>query len=320
MENTTHKRIISPIPIADLRKELTRDKFIRKTNHGGNSIYCITAHDSPNLMQEIGRLRELTFRSAGGGTGQEVDIDEFDTCENPYKQLIVWNPKRKEIIGGYRFILGSDAIKDGKGKTCLATRHLFNFSDKFMLEYMPYTIELGRSFIQPNYQSTGTDRRGIFALDNIWDGLGSLTVIYPQTKYFFGKVTMYPDFNREARNLILYFLKKYFGDKENLITPIYPLTIDTPEEELEKTFTSENYLENYKILSQKVRTLGENIPPLINSYMNLSPTMKVFGTALNDEFGNVEETGLIITIKDIYAVKKDRHILTFKIGKRVFKF
>lgn len=320
MENIQHKRIISPIPLADLRKELTRDKFIRKTNHGGNSIYCITAQDSPNVMQEIGRLRELTFRSAGGGTGQEVDIDEFDTCENPYKQLIVWNPKRKEIVGGYRFILGSEAIKDGKDKACLATKHLFNFSDKFMHEYMPYTIELGRSFIQPNYQGTGTDRRGIFALDNIWDGLGSLTVIYPQIKYFFGKVTMYPDFNREARNLILYFLKKYFGDKENLITPIYPLTIDKQEEELEKTFTSENYLENYKILSQKVRALGENIPPLINSYMNLSPTMKVFGTALNDEFGNVEETGLIITIKDIYAVKKDRHILTFKIGKRVFKF
>lgn len=320
MENTQYKRIISPVPLANLIKELTRDKFIRKTNHGNNSIYCITAHDSPNVMQEIGRLRELTFRSAGGGTGQEVDIDEFDTCENPYKQLIVWNPKRKEIVGGYRFILGSDAIKDSKGKASLATSHLFNFSDKFMQEYMPYTIELGRSFIQPNYQSTGADRRGIFALDNIWDGLGSLTIIYPQIKYFFGKVTMYPDFNREARNLILYFLKKYFGDKENLITPIYPLTIDTPEEELEKIFISDNYLENYKILSQKVRSLGENIPPLINSYMNLSPTMKVFGTALNNEFGNVEETGLIITIKDIYAVKKNRHILTFKIGRRIFKF
>lgn len=320
MDNNQHKRIIPPVPLNLIKKELTRDKFIRKTNHGGNYIYCITAHDSPNVMQEIGRLRELTFRSSGGGTGLEVDIDEFDTCEKPYKQLIVWNPKRKEIVGGYRFILGKEAMRDANGKIKLATSHLFNFSDKFMNEYMPYTIELGRSFIQPNYQSTGTDRRGIFALDNIWDGLGSLTVIYPEIKYFFGKVTMYPDFNRQARDLILFFLNKYFSDNENLITPIYPLKIETPVEELEKVFTSDNYLENYKILSQKVRALGETIPPLINSYMNLSPTMKVFGTALNHEFGNVEETGLIITIKDIYAVKKDRHILTFKIGKRVFKF
>jgi len=320
MENHQHKRIIPPVPLNLIKKELTREKFIRKTNHGGNYIYCITAHDSPNVMQEIGRLRELTFRSSGGGTGLEVDIDEFDTCEKPYKQLIVWNPKRKEIVGGYRFILGKEAMRDANGKIKLATSHLFNFSEKFMNEYMPYTIELGRSFIQPNYQSTGTDRRGIFALDNIWDGLGSLTVIYPDIKYFFGKVTMYPDFNRQARDLILFFLNKYFSDKENLITPIYPLKIETPIEELEKVFTYDNYLENYKILSQKVRALGETIPPLINSYMNLSPTMKVFGTALNDEFGNVEETGLIITIKDIYAVKKDRHILSFKIGKRVFKF
>ncbi|NSW46394.1 MAG: GNAT family N-acetyltransferase [Bacteroidales bacterium] len=320
MDNNQPKRIIPPVPIDLIKKELTRDKFIRKTNHGGNLIYCITAHDSPNIMREIGRLREITFRSSGGGTGQEVDIDEFDTCERPYKQLIVWNPKRKEIIGGYRFMLGNEAIKDENGKIKLATSHLFNFSDKFLNEYLPYTIELGRSFIQPNYQSTSGDRRGIFALDNIWDGLGSLTVIYPHMKYFFGKVTMYPDFNRQARDLILYFLNKYFRDQENLITPIYPLKIETPLEELEKVFTGNNYLENYKILSQKVRALGENIPPLINSYMNLSPTMKVFGTALNDEFGNVEETGLIITIKDIYAVKKDRHILTFKIGKRVFKF
>lgn len=319
MNNIQHKRIIPPVPIADLKKELTSDKFIRKTNHGGNLIYCITAHNSSNVMQEIGRLRELTFRSAGGGTGKEVDIDEFDTGDIPYKQLIVWNPKREEIIGGYRFILGSEALKKGKDKAFLATKHLFNFSDKFIEEYMPYTIELGRSFIQPNYQSTSPDRRGIFALDNLWDGLGSLTVIYPHIKYFFGKVTMYPDFNRKARDLILYFLKKYFGDKENLITPIYPVTIDTPLEELEQIFTSENYFENYKILSQKVRTLGENIPPLINSYMNLSPTMKTFGTALNKKFGNVEETALLITIQDIYAVKKDRHILTFKIGKRIFK-
>ncbi|MCX7861612.1 MAG: hemolysin, partial [Bacteroidales bacterium] len=215
-------------------------------------------------------------------------------------------------------ILGSEAIYNGKVN--LATSHLFNFSEKFINEYLPYTIELGRSFIQPNYQSTGADRKGIFALDNLWDGLGSLTVIYPHVKYFFGKVTMYPDFNKKARDLIIYFLKKYFGDTEQLLTPIYPVQCQHTEEELEKELNGANYLENYKILSQKVRQLGEVIPPLINSYMNLSPTMKVFGTALNKEFGNVEETGLLITISDIYNTKKDRHILTFKIGKRVFKF
>lgn len=318
MDQQYPKRIIPPVPFDLIKKELTKDKFIRKTNHGGNLIYCVTAHDSPNIMREIGRLRELTFRSAGGGTGKEVDIDEFDTAPVPYKQLIVWNPKRKEIVGGYRFILGSECIINEKIN--LATSHLFNFSDKFINEYLPYTIELGRSFVQPNYQSSGAERKGLFALDNLWDGLGSLIVIFPKVKYFFGKVTMYPNFNRRARNLILYFLKKYFGDKEQLVTPIEPIIIETPDDELEKEFTGINYHENYKILSQKVRSLGEIIPPLINSYMNLSPTMKVFGTALNKEFGNVEETGLLITIDDIYNAKKDRHVLTFKIGNRIFRF
>ncbi len=313
------KRIIPPISVDLIKKELTKDKFIRRTNHGGNLIYCITAHDSPNVMREIGRLRELTFRSAGGGTGEEIDIDEFDTAPVPYKQLIVWNPKREEIVGGYRFILGSECIVNNN-KVNLATSRLFNFNEKFINEYLLYTIELGRSFVQPNYQSSGIERKGIFALDNLWDGLGSLIVIFPNIKYFFGKVTMYPNFNRNARNLILYFLKKYFGDEENLVTPIEPILIEANNKDLEMEFTGSNYHENYKILSQKVRSFGEIIPPLINSYMNLSPTMKVFGTALNREFGNVEETGLLITINDIYNAKKDRHVLTFKIGNRVFRF
>lgn len=312
------KRIISPVPINLIKKELTQDKFIRHSNFGNNLIFCVNANNSPNIMLEIGRLRELSFRNAGGGTGNEVDIDDCDTGEKPYQQLIVWDPKRKEILGGYRYIHGKNAPVGPDGKVVLSTSSLFNFSDTFLNEYMPFTIELGRSFVQPNYQSTGNDRKGLFALDNLWDGLGALTIIHPDLKYFFGKVTMYPDFNRKARDMILYFLKKYFGDKENLVTPIIPLKVETPDSDLEKFFPSNNYLEDYKILSQNVRNLGENIPPLINSYMNLSPTMKTFGTAINNHFGEVEETGLIVTIKDIYNVKKDRHILTFKVANRVF--
>ena len=312
------KRIISPIPVKLIKQELTQDKFIRHSNYGNNQIFSVNAQNSPNIMLEIGRLRELAFRSAGGGTGNEVDIDESDSGKNSYQQLIVWDPKRKEILGGYRYILGKNAPVGPDGKVILSTSSLFHFSDKFLQEYMPYTIELGRSFVQPNYQSSGADRKGLFALDNLWDGLGALTIIHPDLKYFFGKVTMYPDFNRKARDMILYFLKKYFSDSEQLVTPIIPLNIDTKESELEQLFSSTEYLENYKILSQTVRSLGETIPPLINSYMNLSPTMKVFGTAINDHFGEVEETGLIVTIKDIYNVKKDRHILTFKLANRVF--
>ncbi|MDR3133276.1 MAG: GNAT family N-acetyltransferase [Prevotellaceae bacterium] len=295
--------VIQPIPKQILRAELTTEKFVRYTNNGGNKLYVVTAHDSPNIMQEIGRLREISFRASGGGTGKRVDIDEFDTSEtNPYKQLIVWDPKAKEILGGYRYIhAGIGNEKD------LATSELFHFSETFTNKYLPRTIELGRSFVQPNYQSTRLRTKGLYALDNLWDGLGALVLRYPEVNYFFGKVTMYVSYNREARNMLLYFLQKHFADPDRLVRPIHPLETDFNALKLQSLFTGNDYKEDYRILSREVRNLGENIPPLINSYMNLSPSMRVFGTAVNTHFGDVEETGILIKISDIYAEKIDRY-------------
>ncbi len=305
------KDIIAPIPREVIEAELTEDKLLRKTNKGANEIYVITHHDSPNIMLEIGRIREITFRDAGGGTGEEVDIDRYDVIENPYKQLIVWDPDAKEILGGYRYIMCNELPVDKDGDPILATSHLFHFSERFKKEYLPYTLELGRSFVQPAYQSSKAGAKALFALDNLWDGLGALIVDHPEMKYFFGKVTMYTHFHTEARNLILYFFSKYFRDREQLVFPRIPLEMGIDQKLMEDTFNGGSYKEDYKILTQKVRDFGENIPPLINAYMNLSPSMKTFGTVLNDEFGDVEETGIIVTIKDIYEAKKDRHIETY---------
>lgn len=294
-----------------LKSELTPEKLLRKTNKGNNEIYIITAHNSPNLMLEIGRLREIAFREAGGGTGKEADIDEFDTCENCYKQLIVWNPEAEEIIGGYRYLLGSDWQLDEKGQPILATSHMFHFSDKFLKEYMPYTVELGRSFVSLPYQSSRMGAKSLFALDNLWDGLGALPVVKPEVKYYFGKMTMYPSYIRKGRDMILYFLKKHFADKENLILPMHPLQIETDVKELEALFSEENFKEDYKILNREIRKLGYNIPPLVNAYMGLSPTMRLFGTGINDGFGDVEETGILIAVDEILEDKYVRHIDSF---------
>ena len=302
--------IIEPVPKEKIKKELTPDKLLRKTNFGNNEVYVITAHDSPNTMLEIGRLREITFRNAGGGTGKSYDIDRFDKAEIPYKQLILWNPEKEEIIGGYRFIKLKD-LYDHDSAINTAFTGLFKMSQKFIDEYLPYTIELGRSFIAPPYQSLRYSRKSIYSLDNLWDGLGALVVENPDIKYFLGKITMYGDFNQLARDVILYFFKKFFSDDENLIEPYDPIEINTDECYLEEIFDCEDYLSCYKILNRKVRSLGENIPPLFNSYMNLSSTMKVFGTALNSSFGNVEETAIMITIDDIYPKKKERHINSY---------
>jgi len=303
--------IIQPIPQELILAELTPEKKLRMTNKSSNEIYVVTYHDSPNLMREIGRLREITFRMAGGGTGKEVDIDEFDTCENCCKQLIVWNPQDKEIIGGYRYKMGDTWDYDEQGQPILATAHMFRFSEKFIREYAPYTIELGRSFVTPAYQSSKMGAKSLFALDNLWDGLGALTVINPNMKYYFGKMTMYPDYIRFGRDMILYFLKKHFDDKEGLIYPMKPLKLDTPEEELQQIFCGRDFKEDYRILNGGIRALGFNIPPLVNAYMNLSPTMKLFGTAINDGFGEVEETGILIAVNEIFESKRIRHIESF---------
>jgi len=306
------KEIIPPVSRELLEAELTPDKFQRKTNKADNEIYILTYHDSPNLMREIGRLRELTFRSAGGGVGEDLDLDQYDLSEtHPYKQLIVWDPSRKEILGGYRFIHCGGLEKEANGEVPLATAHLFNFSDTFISEYLPSVIELGRSFVQPDYQSSKAGAKALFALDNLWDGLGALMIDFPDVKYFFGKVTMYTHYNKEARNLILYFFSKFFPDPDHLVYAKKPMDFNADEERIRLLFEGKSYDEAYKILSFEVRQLGENIPPLINAYMNLTPNMRTFGTAISDEFGDVEETGILLSIEDMYDVKIDRHVSTY---------
>ena len=303
--------VILPVDKELLVGELTKDKFLRETNNGNNEIYVITAEDSPHVMREIGRLREVTFRDAGGGTGKSIDVDDYDMGPNGFKQMIVWDAEEQEIVGGYRYLHGKDIKIEKNNEVKSPTSRLFNFSDKFIKKYLPKTIELGRSFVQPLYQPAFNLRRGMFALDNLWDGLGALIIEHNDIRFLFGKVTMYTDFDPFARDLILFFMQKYFPDNENLVTPKKPLKLTTSDKILNNIFSGDNYNEDYKILVQKVRKLGENIPPLFNAYMNLSSTMKTFGTSVNDHFGDVEETGILITIGDIYKNKKERHVSTY---------
>ncbi len=305
------QEIIQPVEKSLLKQELTAERRLRMTNKSNNEIYVVTAHNAPNVMREIGRLREIAFREAGGGTGKSMDIDELDTCENCYKQLIVWNPEAEEIIGGYRYLLGTDWELQENGQPKLATSHMFHFSEKFLKEYMLQTVELGRSFVSLPYQSSRMGAKSLFALDNLWDGFGALVVIKPTLKYFFGKMTMYPSYIRKGRDMILYFLKKHFDDKDNLIVPMKPLKLETPEEDLAKILCEEDFKKDYRILNQEIRKMGFNIPPLVNAYMNLSPTMRLFGTAINDGFGEVEETGILIAVDEILEEKRMRHIDSF---------
>ena len=305
------KNIIPPVPKEQICAELTADRLLRSTNKANNELYVVTHQNAPKTMLEIGRLREEAYRHSGGGTGEEVDIDEFDTMEQPYKQLIVWNPERQEIMGGYRFIHGKEVPRKQDGDLLFSSSHLFNYSKLFIDEFLPYTIELGRSFVAVGYQSSEAGSKALFVMDNLWDGLAALIIEYPGLKYFFGKVTMYPDFGEEGRNMILYFLHRHFPDPERLIFPRVSLNTNMDLAKLSTLFTGSDFKENYKILNSLVRNPSRNIPPLVNAYMSLSPTMRVFGTCVHHELGMVEETGIMISVDDIFEDKIDRHLGTY---------
>jgi hypothetical protein len=314
------KKIIDPVDRELLKRELDQDHHLRQTNRAGNELYVV-GPESTNVIREIGRLREIAFRNDGGGTGEPLDIDKFDT--DPaygYRQLVLWDPQAEEIIGGYRFCLCDEAVYDRYGQPILTSSHMFEFTRKFLKNYLPHTLELGRSFVSVDYQSSKSGSKSLYALDNLFDGIAALGVLYKdRIKYFFGKMTIYPTYNKEARDIIMYFLKKYFGEKADLIKIRKQVKVENPRR-FHRIFTGSDYKENYKILKAEVAKQGVSIPPLVNTYMNMSPTMIYFGTGINDEFADVLDSGILITFDDLYPEKIHRHTNSFtQIGWRAIK-
>lgn len=310
--------ILAPIETGLLKAELTEDRFLRDTNHSGNKLYIVDGQCAPNVLKEIGRLREIAFRERGGGTGKAADLDAFDL--DPafrYKQLVLWDPEEECIVGGYRFVPCDEVLYDRFGQPVMPSSHLFRFTRHFINNDFQRTIELSRSFIRPEYQSTELGSKSLYALDNLMDGLGGLITLFNgRMEYFFGKMTIYPSFPEKALEMLLYFLRKHFGnwktDLNNmtgrLVVPKHPISVKFSRE-WDKLFTGENFHDDYIILKREIRNLGANIPPLVNTYMNLSPTMKSFGAGINDEFGNVIEAGVLIKFDEIRPEKLNRHLL-----------
>ena len=302
------EKIIDPVSVELLKAELTPEKKLCDTNKAGNEIYVVDGIDSPNVLLEIGRLREVAFRDSGGGTGLSVDLDEFDTTtDRPYKQIIIWDPEASAIIGGYRFILGPDVKMQEDGQPHITSSHMFRYSDRFIRDYLPHTMELGRSFVTPEYQSSKAGAKAIFALDNLWDGLAALMLKYPKMRYYFGKMTFYPDYDKSCLALIDRFLYKHFPDPDGLVVPKTPYRVDVDGRLLDVILRDQDFKQDYRNLKDAVRRLGTGIPPLVNAYMNSSPTMKMFGSSINDDFFDSIETGILINFYEMYADKRDRH-------------
>ncbi|MCX6823720.1 MAG: GNAT family N-acetyltransferase [candidate division SR1 bacterium] len=292
------KEIIQPIDKGLILGELSKQEPVRITKRLSNEIYIISATACPQIMLEIGRLRELTFRAAGGGTGKEVDIDEYDYL---FKHIVLWDPKIQEIVGSYRYALMKDLVQGQNIQS--PTGKLFNFSEKFIREYLSKTIELGRSFVQPKYQPRVDNKSGIFSLFNLFSGLEYLVSTYPEIQYFFGKFTMYSTYDVRARNLLLSYLRRKFPDPDKLVRPKKDVRLKYVRRNLmllQSIFNQQTFKDQKKSLEAYLSKFGEYIQPLVDTYMSLSSTMKILGTAKHEEFGETEETGLLVNILDIH--------------------
>ena len=307
--------IIDPVDLELIKAELTPDKKLGDTNKGGNELYVVTWKDAPNTVREIGRLREVSYREAGASSGKALDLDEYDMMENPYSQLIVWDPDAQAIIGGYRYILGTNVSLKEDGQPNLTSSHLYHFSDDFIHHYLPHVMELGRSFVALDYQSSKAGAKSLFTMDNLWDGIASVILHHPSIFYFLGKMTIYPSYDNTARNLIIHFMKKHFEDIEGLVRPKEEIEVTDNGRLMDLILNEDDVKKDYRLLKDAVRKLGTNIPPLVNSYLNSSSTMKMLGSCINDELGNAIETGLMIGFDDMYAEKRDRHIDAYIMNK-----
>lgn len=306
------KQIIAPVEKEILKQELKSEYFLRPTNKAHNDIYVLTAHQAPNVMREIGRLRELSFRAGGGGTGDEIDTDEYDYMEKPYYQLIVWDPVAEEIVGGYRYLPGSEVGFYENGQPRFVMTHLFNFSDKFIKDFLPYTIELGRAFVQPDYQTSKMGTKSLFALDNLWDGLGALIHTVKNARYFIGKVTIYNSYPSIGRELIYEYLFRYFPDPDKLIHPLVTVEVSAEgKARAKEIFIEKDSAHNYKALQKAIRVEGETVPSMFQAYIGLTDTMRVFGSIFDQDFGSVYETGIMITMDDLIESKKMRYVIPY---------
>ncbi len=299
------KQLIAPVDVSDLKRELAPKYLLRKTNHGDNEVYLIRASDCPCVMREIGRVREEAFRRSGTGTGLETDVTHAD---EECLQMLVWNPEGEEIAGGYRMIEGERWPMKADGQPDLATSHLFSFSEEFLRDYKDSTLEVARSYVTTGYQRNAPRNKSIYIMDNLWDGIGAFLVSHPEIKYLFGKVTISAGFNHRAMEMMLFFLKKYFQAKKPLIAPHVPIEKSVPESEFEVLFDGLGFEDGYRVLKREIKALGERIPPMINSYMMLAPTMQYFGSTVDEDFAGAIESAILVAVDEMSEEKKARHM------------
>jgi len=277
--------LIEPVDPGDIASEL--ETLTPLAHFRGLEIHGFAGDECPQTLREVGRLRELGFRAAGAGRNVACDLDDLDRGAGAYRQLITWDPDRREIVALYRYQLGEHGAR--YGPRVFRTHQLFEYSQRFAGEFLPRAIELGRSVVNPAARRRGL---GLFAL---WTGLRALYDRHPELSCFFGNVTLYRQVPEVARDTIVSFLERLYPPPEPLLLArsalrfevSRPLVIDDAARQALPN-------ERIRILRDLLRPLGQPVPPILQSYLGLSNSIWFGQTALDQDFGDSLEIGIVV--------------------------
>ncbi|MEW8648128.1 MAG: lysophospholipid acyltransferase family protein [Candidatus Thiodiazotropha endolucinida] len=295
---TTERSIAHPESRQALKKELSKGRLLGETRDG-KQIVLMDWEIGSALMREIGRLRELSFRKVGEGTGRRRDIDKYDTH---YRHLVLWDDNELEVVGSYRIGEAGPIIND-RGMQGLYTTSLFDFDESFQ-PYAERAIELGRSFVQPRYW-------GSRALDYLWQGLGSYLRHHPEIRHMYGPVSISDRYPKAARDLMVVFYKHYFGCKSRLGEAKIPYQLDKAcQEEFSRHFCGDDLERDLQELKNQLALYNVTIPTLFKQYTDLCEPGGVcfldFGK--DPDFAGCTDGMILVSVDKVKSVKRKRYI------------
>lgn len=251
---------------------------------GGFAVYIARAQQIPQTLNEIGRLRELTFREVHEGTGQPADLDRFDPH---YLHLFLWNQKKSELVGAYRLGL-TDIILQNQGAKGLYTTTLFKFK-RPLLDILKGAIEIGRSFVRSEYQKEYS------CLALLWRGIGHFVVLHPKYKILFGPVSISQDYHSFSKNLIVQFLRqnKLHQELARYVKARAPYrALRTAKAERQTLATLAHDVDDVSLLISEIEKDGKGIPILLKHYLRLNARILSFN--VDRQFSNVIDSLILV--------------------------
>jgi putative hemolysin len=302
----TQEAIAAPEDRSDLDRVVQELEVLGEVDEGLRLLLYRARPNCP-LMREIGRVREVTFRAVGEGTGKSRDVDEYDAR---YLHIVVWHLGQREIVGAYRLAPVVDILQ-AQGKSGLYTASLFELHEA-MEPYLEQGLELGRSFVAPNYW-------GRRSLHYLWLGIGAFLARYPAFRYLFGPVSLSASLPRRARDLLTYFYGRFYAGRQDLVTHRQPLVRDSVREaELEKIFVGEDVAANFRILRERLAALGIAVPTLFRQYSELcEPGGATFlGFGIDPLFGDCIDGMVMIDLHRMTDEKFARYIRVHQVSER----